>query len=139
LDYQRRRVSVAYATASEFAACDFLPDGVVVPDDVDRLLARASRMIDRALMRAVYDVDESGQPTDTAVIAALADATCAQAAWWLETGDEQGAAAGLNSAGSGGGPYWGGAVARLAPDVETVLRTATDSAGNPLLTGPWQT
>ena len=32
-------------------------------------------------------------PTDTDVIQALADATCAQVEWWNETGDSTGAAA----------------------------------------------
>ena len=131
---------MAYATAAEFRASDFVSDGLTVSAVdavVDRLLSRASREVDKALLRAVYTVDDDSLPTDADVILALRDATCAQAAWWLETGDEAGAAAALNSAGSGGGPYWGGSVPRLAPDVITVLTTATDSGGNPLLTGPW--
>jgi hypothetical protein len=128
---------MAYATSAEFADSDFLSSGLEVPVDADRLLSRASREIDKALLRAVYAVDDDGLPTDVDVAVALRDATCAQAAWWLETGDEAGAAAQLNSAGSGGGPYWGGGIPRLAPDAITVLTTATDSSGCPLITGPW--
>ena len=132
-----------YATADEFRASDFVSDGLTVSDDdatVLRLLSRASRIIDRVLaLRAFYDVDsDTGMPTDADLVTACRDATCAQAAWWLETGDEAGAAAALKSAGSGGGPYWGGEVQRLAPDAETVLVSATDTNGCPLLAGPWQ-
>jgi len=131
---------MAYATAAELAACDFLPTGITAPTggDAVRLLSRASRIVDTLLMRAVYDVDDDGMPTDTGVIAAARDATCAQACWWLETGDEAGVASSLDSLGAGAGPYINGRLSRVAPDAVEVLRVAVDSVGNPIITGPWQ-
>lgn len=88
-----------YATRAELVASEYLPGTVTVPDDPEatRLLTRASRRIDRLLLTAVYDVDEDEAPTDADVIAALRAATCAQAAWWLEHGDESGAGAEYDS------------------------------------------
>lgn len=59
------------------------------PHDVDRLLERASELLDDYLRTAVFDVDDdTGLPTDADVIAALRDATCAQVEFWL-AGDEE--------------------------------------------------
>ena len=73
-----------YATVEQLAAD---PWGLT-PSGAARLLVRASEVIDQALRTAVYDVDTNGAPTDTAVIAALVGATCAQVEFW-ETGDEE--------------------------------------------------
>lgn len=128
----------AYATAADLSASDFLSSGLTVPADAARLLSRASREIDKALVACVYDVDDAtGHPTDADLITALRDATCAQACWWIETGDEAGVASNLDSLGAGSGPYINGRLSRLAPDAVEVLRQATDSDGTPLLTGPW--
>lgn len=84
-----------YATAADLAGSAYLPAGVTVPADPEatRLLTRASRHVDRLLLAAVYDTDGvTGQPTDPDIAAALVDATCAQAAWWLSGGDETGQA-----------------------------------------------
>ena len=131
---------MTYATADDLAACDFLPTGITAPTGADaaRLLSRASRAVDGILRRAVYDVDDDGLPTDSGVITAVRDATCAQACWWLETGDEAGVASSLDSLGAGSGPYIHGSLPRVAPDAVEVLRLAVDSVGNPILTGPWQ-
>ena len=131
---------MTYATAADLAASDFLPTGLTAPTGAEatRLLSRASRMVDSMLRRAVYDVDTDGLPTDADVIVAVRDATCAQACWWLETGDEAGVASGLDSLGAGSGPYINGKLSRLAPDAVEVLMNAVDSTGCPLFTGPWQ-
>ena len=73
-----------YATVEQLAAD---PWGLA-PAGAARLLVRASEVIDQALRTAVYAVDTNGAPTDTAVIAALVGATCAQVEFW-ETGDEE--------------------------------------------------
>jgi hypothetical protein len=53
------------------------------------MLVEAQRMIEAALVSAVYTVDAAGEnPTDTAVVAALKIATCAQVKWWIDNGDE---------------------------------------------------
>ena len=44
---------------------------------------------------AVYPCDVEGYPLDAALGEALKDATLAQAAFWIETGDVSGAASGM--------------------------------------------
>lgn len=73
-----------HATSEQLAAYT----GAAAPAEADRLLARASELIDSALLTASYAVDNTGTATDPEVLAALADATCAQAEFWL-TGDEE--------------------------------------------------
>lgn len=75
----------AYATAADLAA--WL--GGYPPANAAPLLARATDDIDSALVGAHYNVDADGFPTDTAVIEALRDATCAQAVWRTPTADQQ--------------------------------------------------
>lgn len=74
-----------YATPDELQS--FLPSGAQAQvADVDRLLARASAKVD-GMVRACYDVDDNGAPTDADVAAALRDATCAQVEQWIEVGE----------------------------------------------------
>lgn len=47
---------------------------------VDALLRSASLRVAEATKTAIYDVDDLGAPTDTDLVDALRDATCAQAA-----------------------------------------------------------
>jgi hypothetical protein len=75
---------MAYATAGELAA--FLG---YTPEGADRLLDRASRDVDRALLCAVYDA------TDTAVTGALKAATLEQVAYQLTVGNTDGIAHGM--------------------------------------------
>lgn len=75
----------AYATSEELAT--FL-GSVPAPEDQERLLTRASELIDDYLRTALYAVDDDGLPTDPAVTAALRDAACAQVEFWL-AGDEE--------------------------------------------------
>lgn len=76
-----------YATESDLIGYG-APPGVTVPTGTAAAwsLARASEHVDELLLLAVYDVDQSGLPTATAVAEALRDATCAQVVWWAETG-----------------------------------------------------
>lgn len=73
----------AHATTSDLVA--WLPAGSF-PDDPDRVLDRASELVDQ-LVRAAYDTDDSGAATDATVAAALRDATCAVVESWLEVGE----------------------------------------------------
>jgi hypothetical protein len=83
-------ISGSYATVAQLTAYP-----VTVPAGVDAvtMLRRASRDVDRALMTAVYDVDDAGLPTDATVAAALRDATCEQVAGNLDSGDRTGSGA----------------------------------------------
>ncbi|MGW2209911.1 hypothetical protein [Streptomyces sp. NPDC001781] len=74
-----------YATTTQLAM--YL--GAAPPLDAARLLAEASRLLDSDFLRsAVYDVDPLGMPTDALVLAAFAEAVCAQVAFWGEVGEE---------------------------------------------------
>jgi hypothetical protein len=75
---------MAYATTQQLQTYT----GATPPADATRLLGRASELIDDHIVTAIYDVDDQGNPTDAKIIAALADATCAQVEHWL-AGDEE--------------------------------------------------
>lgn len=78
-----------YATEADLTG--WLPSGVA-PEagDADRLLARASDLLDTdVLYAAVYEVDTATSlPTDPDVIDAFRDAACAQVEYWLEVGED---------------------------------------------------
>lgn len=106
------------------------------PADATRLLQRASEYVLGLTATAVYDVDGDGVATDVTVLAALRDATAAQAAWWIQTGDETGGAAQYTSVGIGSVQLTrstaGVTSTRQAPDVLRILAAAG------LLSGPVQ-
>lgn len=118
---------MAYATVQQLTA--WLGGESAVPSDADRLLDRASELIDTATVAAVYATDVDGQPTEHRVIDGLRDATCAQVEYWLETGDELGVAGAYGSvsigsvtlSGSTRGGSGGSGPARLAPRARDVL------------------
>lgn len=68
-------VQPVYATVDDYITYV----GVAVPEFSPRVMARASRTIDRALVGAIYDTDTGGLPTDATLAGVLRDATCAQA------------------------------------------------------------
>ena len=73
-----------YATTADLAAFT----GQAAPADADRQLLRASELIAETTRLAVYAVDTDGLATDSTVLEALRDATCAQVEYWT-TGDEE--------------------------------------------------
>lgn len=75
-----------YATSTQLA----LYLGAAPPVDSDRLLARASELLDAELLLACwYDTDDdTGMPTDPLVLAGFAEAACAQVEYWGEVGEE---------------------------------------------------
>lgn len=75
---------MSHATAAELAA--WLGSDTP-PPDADRLLERASRLID-SHVTAGYKVDDNGDPSDTQMREALRDATTAQVEFWLGVGEE---------------------------------------------------
>jgi hypothetical protein len=100
------------------------------PEDAAKLLRRATREVDRLTRGARFDTDADDEPTDTVVLAALRDATCAVAEWWISTGDDLGAVGAYQSVsigsvslgrGSSGG---GGAVDRVGPEAVSILAAA---------------
>ncbi|RSD22005.1 hypothetical protein [Amycolatopsis eburnea] len=139
LVYATRDELVAYAPANLKAR---------VPDEPEatRLLTSASQVIRRATKTAIYDTDAQNYPSDVDIRQAFRDATCAQALWWTETGDETGVAGQFQSMSIGSvslsrGSASGAAAAggqQLAPKAETELRDAGVLAGSIVQTYPWE-
>ena len=76
-------MAAAYATTAELAA--WL--GTDAPEDSERLLRRASELLD-ATVYGAYAVDAAtGLPADSGAAAALRDAACAQVEFWAEVGE----------------------------------------------------
>ena len=67
-----------YATSAELTTW-----GVAPPTNATTLLRSASILVHRATMTAVYDIDDTGMPTDPALVEALSDATCSQVGTWV--------------------------------------------------------
>jgi len=121
-------VARIYATPEQLTAWTGQP----APPDAERLLARASEDVDDALLSAVYDTDALGMPTDAKIVAALADATCAQVEYQQATGDDGTGAAGrwdsvsigpVSLSGRTSGPQAAGDV-DLAPRAHRALKRA---------------
>lgn len=75
----------SYATTTQLA--NFLH--AAPPLDAVKLLERATTLLDSDFLKAaVYDVDDDGMPSDADVIAAFAEAACAQVEFWGEVGEE---------------------------------------------------
>lgn len=129
----------SYATSGDLA--NYLQ--AAPPVDADRLLARATDIIDRLTITARYVVDADNEPTDPAVIAALTKATCAQVAWWIETGDEWAlgsayASVSIGSVSLSRGQSGGGATtSRVGPDVWAALAEGGLTGYGPRLRGWW--
>ncbi|WP_293787763.1 hypothetical protein [uncultured Aeromicrobium sp.] len=113
-----------------------LPDDVRDEAAIDYLLlTRASRIIDEALIGVAYRIDQATQmPIDEDVRQALDDATAAQAAWMILSGDEDGsgAAPGTPQSATVGRASWSGmgqaqaatttrSGAKLAPEAARIL------------------
>lgn len=138
---------LVYATLTDLAA--YAPAGTTLPDATEavRLLTSASAVIRRATLTAVYDADTTGMPTDTTIRDTFRRATCAQALWWLLTGDEQGlvslyetvsiGSVNLSRRGSGHGGGSGVSGQQLAPQAETELR-GTVLPGSVVQIYPWE-
>ena len=107
-----------YATGAEFTTYS----GQAVPADIDRLLARASDLID-SQVTSMYSLETDGTFTETAVADVFRDATCAQVEWWLATGDEVEATARFKSPGVGGLDVTSSGL-RLAPRAADALDRA---------------
>lgn len=119
-----------YATAADYTTFT----GDPAPEGIESLLYRASRLVESLTITARYTVDADHLPTDALVREAFKDATCAQAAWFDETGDTSGASARYNSMSLGNLSLSGGGTgsatntsasdSRYAPEAVSILRTA---------------
>lgn len=105
----------------------------------EKVLARASREVDEMLLTATFDVDPATTlPSDPRILEAVVAATCAQAAWFVVTGDISGAGSAGGSISLGplsvGGKSTNGAGtadARRSPEALGILRSAGLIPGEP--------
>ncbi|QIK63840.1 hypothetical protein G7068_12040 [Leucobacter viscericola] len=123
-------MSRTYADDKDFATwlqVDKAPEGAA------RLLRDASLEVDEMLLTAIYRVDHDGAPTEPRVIEALRDATCAQAEFRDEHGDEveamgSGESVRLGPLGFGGafssGPKPTQPIPQYSPKAYRILRLA---------------
>lgn len=82
-------MTVAYASAAQLqASVSAAVWASVNAADVDRLLARATELVDDHCFGAFAVDSDTNLPTDTDVADALRDATCAQVEFWVEVGEE---------------------------------------------------
>lgn len=82
-------MTTAYASAAQLEA--FVSPAVwasIDADDVDRLLARATEVVDDHCFGAFAVDSVTDLPTDSDVGDALRDATCAVVEAWVEVGEE---------------------------------------------------
>lgn len=97
--------------------------GEAPPASGERLLQRATELIDTHVF-GYYEIDPVTElPTETKVIEALRDATCAQVEYWLATGDEKEATARFKHPGIGSLNLVTTGV-RVAPRAQDALRRA---------------
>ena len=73
---------LVYATPTDLA----MWAGDPAPINASQLLRSASILVRDATRAALYDVDQAGKPSDSDVLTAFKDATCAQAAMWAAAG-----------------------------------------------------
>ena len=110
----------AYATSVEYLT---FAGSTTAPADIDRLLMRASELVDNTVTLA-YAVDDTDElPTDTDLAAALRDATCAQVEAWQEVG-ESNDVDGLAGVDISVGSYSGPRAPKLAPRAFRILQNA---------------
>jgi hypothetical protein len=77
-------VTTAYATTTQYEQSGWYYGST--PANIDRLLLLASQRVDEATVAAIYDTDDTGQPTDPNISAAFTEAVCAQVAAWQAAG-----------------------------------------------------
>lgn len=73
---------LVYASTTDLTSWTQLP----APANAAALLRSASLLVRSSTMSAIYTTDDSGAPTDTKVLQAFKDATCAQASYWAAAG-----------------------------------------------------
>lgn len=81
-------MTVAYASTDDLA--NFVGPDSDLPSEADqaRMLARASELLDDAIL-APFSVDATTSlPTDETVAANLRDAACAQVEFWIDLGED---------------------------------------------------
>ncbi len=114
----------AYATLAELATfVGSTPSDAASQAIAERMLERASELMDGVVV-AAFEVDSVTElPTDVEVAAALRDATCAQVEQWLEVGESNDVDGLAGTAVSVGG-YAGRRAPSVSPRALRILRNA---------------
>lgn len=109
----------AYATPAQLAEWS----GRAAPADAERLLVRASELLD-GIVTAPFDLDAATElPSDPKKAAALRDAACAQVRFWHEVGEEHDID-GLAGSNVSLGGYSGARPPIVAPQARRLLKAA---------------
>lgn len=126
-----------YATVSQYQAWS---GDALTPDQLVTIaLRRASEVIDRALIGAVYATDADSMPTDAGVIDVFMRATCAQTQFMLANNDFANVKSQYASTSMGGvsqtrtASAQGQAFPPLAPQAAAILQVAGVLPGAPLV------
>ncbi len=122
----------AYATADDLNGPPW--NAGVTEAEAATLIMRATPLLEDLTKTACYATDEEGYPTDPFIKAAFNDAACAQAKWFIDTGDVSGASGRFNSLSLGSFSASGGGVGsannqsaeldRYAPEAVLILFNA---------------
>jgi hypothetical protein len=129
---------MAYATVAELTT--YMVTLPVTSAEAGRLLARASELIDELLIGAWYPVDTSGLPTVLADVNTIRDATCAQASYFIDNGDDQGTQSQYDNIRIGDvslarGSGSNALISRAAPHAITILRNGKLLPITPMIVG----
>ena len=117
-----------YATVAEWET--YLGDDV--PANAEMLLSRASNLIVYATRSAIYKVDEDSLPQDLTLLAALNEATMAQATAWYLNGIDPRLGVGNASSASVASKSLGGASVTYSMSQPSVDAVVGLSSGNTL-------
>lgn len=114
-----------YATPADLNAAPW--NANISEPEASTLIARAGVLIDTLTKTATYSVDSDGLPTESLIVAAFNDATCAQASYFLETGDVSGAAGRFNTLSLGSFSASGGTAGSVTNQTSAVQRYAPEA------------
>lgn len=114
----------AYATLAELGTfTGSAPSDEASQTIAERMLERASELLDDVVV-AAFAVDSVTElPTDAGIAAAMSDACCAQVEFWLEVGEESDVD-GLAASDVSIGGYSGKRAPVVAPRALRILRSA---------------
>ena len=121
-----------YATPTDLNASPW--NANLSTEQATTLLTHATPILEELTKTAIYTTNSQGLPTDPVIAAAFKDAACAQATYFIDTGDITGAAGRFNSLSLGSFSVSGGgvgsrnnesaAVQRFAPQAVQILANA---------------
>lgn len=113
-------MTVAYADTTALEAFT----GTTVPTGADRMLERASELLDEKVRRPFDVSTTTSLPTDEDVATAMEQACCAQVEYWVEVGEESDIGGEFDRPIGVGHLTMGHMPPELAPRAKRILRLA---------------